>query len=366
MDIAKYIIAVFVILLFLLPCFAEDLDINLPQVASVLEASVSASNEYLIGPGDTLQVFDYITENGQTRPTLIQETIVLPDGTVNIVPVGIMNINGLTLKEVNTLVNKESLKYIKNPSLYISISKLKPINVYVTGAVVRPGSYSNKLPSTVYGAPTRVGNLTESPVLTLMTALEMAGGLENKANIRSIIIHRPMTNQTFTVDLWKMFYEEDFSQDTYLQSGDIVKVPTVQADEELSVETFKSISNATVYPALINVKILGEVHNPGFYQLPTDADLVMALAKAGGTTKFTSNNIFIARLQPDGTIKRIDIKISDAVRNADTLQQRVKVYSNDLIYVNGSNAKRVGNFILETAQGLARSFSAAVLFNVIK
>ncbi len=69
-----------------------------------------------------------------------------------------------------------------------------------------------------------------SPILTLSTALQKAGGLKETADVRHIRISRLAPKQTFDVDLWKLMIDGDVSEDKTLQPGDVVYVPKGGAD----------------------------------------------------------------------------------------------------------------------------------------
>lgn len=357
---------IFSCLFLVFPSFSTadiDMSAHVGPTAS-LKGRVEASAEYVLGAGDILEVFDYITKDNETYPEVIQEVPILPDGTATIVPIGQIRAEGLTLTELNIIVKNEMGKTIRHPRIFVSVSKIRPMDVYIIGAVIRPGHYSSDSPGSLYGAPSRAGTKIGRPIMTATSALELAGGIKSTANIKNIMLYRKRTNEKFNIDLWKLLYEGDTSQDYNLQSGDVIHVPEVNNNDVLSPTEQREISRSTVAPAFINVQVLGAVNSPGIYQLPPESDMIAAIAKAGGPVKDASNNIFIARIQPDGSIKKIKLNMIKTIKKARSEEERIKLYPQDLVFVKYSPIRKFTNFATETSKSLITGASMAVLFNL--
>lgn len=360
-----YIILLTLILL-LIPNYTLS-DTDNPSIISSpsLQGRVQTTPEYVLGAGDILQIFDYITEDNESHPKMIQEVPILPDGTAIIVPIGSIQVEGKTLSELNQYIKNEMQKTIKHPRLFVSISSARPIEIYVIGAVVRPGHYSSDMPGSIMGESKRAGTKLDRPMMTTTDALEQSGGIKNTANIKNITLYRKKTDEKFNIDLWKLMYEGDTSQDISLQSGDVIQVPEVTSNDVLSPKEQREISRSTVAPAFINVQVLGAVKTPGIYQLPPESDMITALVSAGGPSKDASNNVFIARINPDGTVKKIKLNLQKVVKKAKTEEERIKLYPQDLLFVKSSPIKKFADFATETTTGLIRGATMAVLFNMI-
>lgn len=361
----KYSIILTLILL-LIPCYITAETINSSIISSPsLKGRIQTTPEYVLGAGDTLQIFDYITEDNESHPKMIQEVPILPDGTAIIVPIGSVQVEGKTLSELNQYIRNEMGKTIRHPRLFVSISEARPLEIYVIGAVVRPGHYSSDIPGSIMGQSKRSGTKLDRPMMTTTDALEQSGGIKNTANIKNITLYRKKTDETFNIDLWKLMYEGDTSQDISLQSGDVIQVPEVTSNNVLSPREQREISRSTVAPAFINVQVLGAVKSPGIYQLPPESDMITALVSAGGPSKDASNNVFIARINPDGSVKKIKLKLNKTIKKAKTEEERIKLYPQDLLYVKSSPIKRFTDFASETTTTLIKGVTMAILFNMI-
>ncbi|MBY0404255.1 MAG: polysaccharide biosynthesis/export family protein, partial [Cyanobacteria bacterium] len=98
--------------------------------------SNSAGRRYPLGPHDVFSV----TVVG--FPELTSESVqVLPDGQVVLPFVGPLNVNGMTVEQLYRKLTEVYGKYYKNPQVSISMLETKTFRVYVTGAVINPGSY---------------------------------------------------------------------------------------------------------------------------------------------------------------------------------------------------------------------------------
>lgn len=353
------------ILVTITTCQAEILTSSSNSASSSLKGRVQASPEYVLGAGDILEIFDYITKDNETYPEVIQTVPILPDGTATIIPIGQIRAEGLTLTELNEIVRNEMAKTIRHPRIFVSVSRTRPTDVYVIGAVIRPGHYSTDMPGSQMGGDGRSGKTIGRSVMTVTSALEQAGGIKNTANVKNITLVRKRTNEKYNIDLWKLLYEGDVTQDIHLQSGDVVMVPEVNSNNILSAKEQREIARSTVAPAFINVQVMGAVKNPGIYQLPPESDMIVALARAGGLIKSSSNKVIIARINPDGTIKKIKLKVKKAVRKAKTEEERIKLYPQDLVYVKSSPIRKFTNFAGETAKNVVQGVSMAILFRLL-
>ena len=91
------------------------------------------SNDYIIGPGDSLEII-ISRDLG-----LFSKVSVDGEGTIQLPKLERVYVSGLTINELNKLLNKAYLKFIKFPEVATIITNYRPINVFVDGEVVNPG-----------------------------------------------------------------------------------------------------------------------------------------------------------------------------------------------------------------------------------
>ncbi len=136
-----------------------------------------------------------------------------------------------------------------------------PRTVAVLGAVTTPGSY------VVKGGDTQLDRLSEG-LPTVTRAIQLAGGASSSADMRRIQIRRATksgSEQIFYVDLWKFLQEGDLDQNTVLQDGDTIFIPTLAQVNLLEARQLASSNFAADPRTPRSVTVIGEVLRPGSY-----------------------------------------------------------------------------------------------------
>lgn len=136
-----------------------------------------------------------------------------------------------------------------------------PRTVAVLGAVTTPGSY------VVKGGDTQLDRLSEG-LPTVTRAIQLAGGASSSADMRRIQIRRATKSigeQIFYVDLWEFLQEGDLDQNTVLQDGDTIFIPTLAQVNLLEARQLASSNFAADPRTPRTVTVIGEVLRPGPY-----------------------------------------------------------------------------------------------------
>ena len=209
-----------------------------PNAAGPVDAS------YRINPGDQLVlVLTGDVEQSYSLPVTREGFIVIPQ-------VGQIWVNNLTMGELeNVLYSRLGRVYSgvrRGPGatthFYITAARLGSNQIYVTGDVVRPGSY-------------RI-----SSAATALTALYAALGPSNNGSLRQVLIRHG--NGVDTLDVYEYLLNGNTTHDVRLNSGDLVFVPVHGP----------------------RVRIVGEVARPATYEMKPGETLADALRFAGGFT----------------------------------------------------------------------------------
>ena len=141
-------------------CFSGFIANNPPSIAldevNNIKIEVNSSylekiptNDYILGPGDEINVIV-----SREYPELNSiELIIDGEGTIYLPRLNRVYVAGLTLNELNLILNKAFKKFVKFPSVEVSIVRYRPIRVFVQGEVENPGfhtlegSFSLNVPS---------------------------------------------------------------------------------------------------------------------------------------------------------------------------------------------------------------------------
>src|SRR5689334_2244125 len=203
--------------------------------------------DYPIGPGDEV----IVTLWGDNEFT--HAAVVNREATITVPDIGQVVLNGLTLAQAKrTITDRLSAVYsglrARRPTTFVDVTlgKLRTVQVFILGDVVRPGGY------------------TISSVSTVLNALYSAGGPTPRGSMRDVRIIRH--NDVYRhVDLYGYILTGSKAEDVRLQSGDVVFVPPVGKV----------------------VAVLGEVGRPAIYELAA-GERFQALLRLSGGVKSTA------------------------------------------------------------------------------
>lgn len=355
-----------------------SVSMSIPGMAKYDTVVVPQVDPYVLGPGDQLQIVDYSFADAD-KPPLANHTTILPDGTSTIYPLGTVTLSGMTLQQINNLVNKG---HEGSPEIFVSVSRPRPVAVRVLGDVVSPGIYTiepglftskvglQALDNTGsddthsvqpnYTAQNQPTTITSSPPkvnqLTLLTALQLAGGVRETSNITRIRVNRA-TGRVFFVDLWRLITEGDVSQDVQIRDGDTIYVS--RGGQKLDMTNL-----GTAVERTRRVRVIGSVKKPGIYDMRPDDDLYSALAKAGGfDVNAVTRSVILTRKNPDGTVRTESVPMPGKnllgfMHNKGDAVARTPVHNGDVIVVTESAAKKIGP---KTATSMVTTLSAVGL-----
>ncbi|NET53128.1 MAG: polysaccharide transporter, partial [Merismopedia sp. SIO2A8] len=271
-------------------------------------------------------------------------------------------LEGLTIAEaVDELTNRYS-PFINNPCLgvqscqFLTLQLLqpRPMRVNITGEVNRPGVY-------VVGNPAGGFN---SQLQTVTSAIQLAGGITQLADVRNISVYRPQhvgDDVVFPVNFWTLLQEGALEQDVVLRDGDRIAIPTASVIDNTEIT---QLATANFSPVTIQVNVVGEVDAPGIVELPPNASMNQAILAAGGLDKprARGSKVEFIRLNPDGTVTKrtIPLELEDSL-NEDT---NPALRSNDIIIVRRSSVTRISDYLGAITAPLNPLLSIGAIFRL--
>jgi polysaccharide biosynthesis/export protein len=324
-----------------------------PTVEAVPTVEASIEETYTIGAGDKLQI------NLFNVPELSGEVRVGADGQMNLPWIGVVTVNRMTLAEVKQLLIQKYKPFLKRPPLVtMTLLETRPVRVVVAGEVNRPGTYEPTaqnvaLPGTFTATNTTQGNRNVLQWPTLTQALQTAGGITPLANIRQVMVRRPLRDNRMRVtqvDLWSLIRSGNAEQDITLRDGDVIVVPQAAAvDPSMAYR----LGTASFSPRSVRVQVVGEVTRPGPVEIPTNSSLNQALLAAGGfeNDRAQKSAVDFIRLNPDGTVDKRVIAVDLASAPNDVTNPIVR--DNDVVVVQRTKSTKA----TDRAKGLSGFFS---------
>ena len=218
---------------------------------------------------------------------------VQTNGTFFYPYVGQIRAVGRMPSEIRQELTQKLIKYIKDPQVDVRVVGFNSQTVSVAGEVKTP----SRLP------------LTSAP-LTLLDAINAAGGLTDAADPRAVTVRRD--GRIYVVDMQAFLQQGIAANNPVLINGDVVSVPKIQMQEAY---------------------LLGQVVKPGTIDLTKEnLTLTQALTGAGGLSEGQADarGVFVFRNGPLGvTVYQLDVKNPTAF----LVGARFILHPQDVIYV---------------------------------
>ena len=280
----------------LLKPYGYDLFANAPSTFAPT-ASLSVSSDYLLGPGDSLDILFY----GKTNNSFSLE--INREGIVDFPELGPVALAGLSYAEAKAMLKSRIAQQIVGAQVSISMGTLRSMQIFVLGEAFKPGAY------------------TVSSLATVTQALISSGGVSDIGSLRNIQIKR-QGMVVATLDLYDLLMRGDTANDLRLRDSDVIYIPTV-GDQ---------------------VSIMGEVLRPAIYELKGSETAGDLIALAGGlVAKAYAKSVRLERVNATGFMTVVDLDLdSDAGKSfnlavGDHLTVApISDYMENIVSVNGA------------------------------
>jgi polysaccharide export outer membrane protein len=174
-----------------------------PKDKALQPASAPTEDDYLIGPGDILEISVWKEE------ALTRQTVVRPDGFISFPLIGDVLVAGKSTDQLKAEMGKKLGSYVLDASVTVDVKQINSMIIFVTGKVNSPGRF----------------NVNSN--IDVLQALVTAGGLNVFAKRSDIKVFRKENGKTkiFFFDYDDVVEGKRLEQNIRLQRGDIVIVP---------------------------------------------------------------------------------------------------------------------------------------------
>ena len=222
------------------------------------------------------------------------DKVVSNSGEIYLVNIGIFKVAGKTTEKVEAMLLKKFKRYNKKVKVSVLLKTIKNNRVYVLGEVLKPGLY--EIPR-----HDKIKN-------RLMNVVNLAGGFQDQADLRNIVIMRD-DEVTHIANLYQLMNDNDLKQNFALQDADTILVKR----------------------SFVSVYVLGQVNKPGSFPYIQKANFMDYLSEAGGyNEKADAGNVGIVRRKGD----KVEIyKIRADLFNMDNKALQANIKAGDIIYV---------------------------------
>jgi len=252
-----------------LPLFGQSL-FDQPPSTFAPNDLLQVPSDYIIGPGDGLQIRIWGQIGGDLRVTVDRS------GQVYIPQVGQISVAGIHYGDLEQHLKAEISKVFKNFNLTVNVSRLRSIQVLVLGNARYPGAY------------------TISSLSTLVNAILASGGPAPQGSLRDIQVRRDGATIT-DFDFYDLLIKGDKSKDVRLQPGDVLYIPHVGP----------------------LVAIAGSVNTPAIYEMKDNSTLNDLIEVAGDlSTVADTSKITIDRFVDHQVRKTLEFPYDEQSRSS--------------------------------------------------
>lgn len=247
-----------------LPIFGSTLFTDVPSTFAPID-DIPVSSDYVIGPGDELQVQLYGQVNQQGAFQVDRA------GNIQYPDVGTIHVAGIRYQKLGEYLKSQLGRVYRHFDLNVNLGELRSIQVFVVGAARQPGSY------------------TISSLSTLLNALFASGGPQAKGSLRDIQVLRNGSNIVH-FDLYDLLLRGDKTKDVPLVAGDVIFIPPVGPQ----------------------AAIAGSVNNPAVYEIQPGMTVKQLVQLAGGQTSTAlGTHIRIERISGHTTRSVVDVELAE-------------------------------------------------------
>lgn len=257
-------------------------------------ATPSWQQRYTLGAGDKLNFSLF------NRPDLARNEIAIaPDGTVSYLQAIGVQAQGRTIPELRKEIESALATYHESPRVILTPALISSKQFTVIGRVREPGSFQLTRPTTILEGIAAARGIEIGMVSDIVQEI---------ADLERSFVAR--YGRKLDVDLAKLYYEGDFSQNAFLEPNDYVYIASSLRNE---------------------IYVLGEVNRPGRYKLTSRLTVATAVSQAGGYNKqaFKQNVLLIRGSihQPETQV----VKLGDILRGN---SPDIVLQNRDILYVN--------------------------------
>jgi protein involved in polysaccharide export with SLBB domain len=237
-------------------------------------ADVPVPAEYVVGPGDVLEVQLYGKESGRFSLEVGR------DGRIDFPELGPIAVAGQRFDAARAQLERRVAEQLIGVQVAVSMGELRGMQVFVLGDAERPGSYT-------------VGGLS-----TITHALLESGGVKPIGSLRDIQLKRDGVIVR-RLDLYDVLLNGDTSDDVRLLPGDVIFVPPIGR----------------------TVGIEGAVRRPAIYEVGGDATAADLLYLAGGLMPEADPRVArLTRIDVNRQRTVVDLDLSSPVARATPVQ----------------------------------------------
>ena len=175
--------------------------------AFVVPAPPAQSSDYVIQPGDSVDVTFYFHPDNNQRSLLVR-----PDGKLLLPFSGEIQAAGLTTPQLSAEIEKRYALTLRDPRVAVNVKAVNPNRIFVGGEVTKPGF------------------VTYVPGITAVQAIVQVGGWKDTADLEEVVLLQKVSETSneyrpSKLNLAKVVELGDTKADLVLGPSDVLVLP---------------------------------------------------------------------------------------------------------------------------------------------
>lgn len=277
-------------------------------------------NLYRLGAGDAVGVVV------QRFPDLNFQAVIDQEGNITTPLLGKVALQGLTIEQAQEKVRQGINRFVIDPIVLLALTNQRPVLVTLTGEIFRPGVYPLTPPSRI------------------SSALLVAGGATQMADLRSVIVRRTLSDGSTleeNLNLITPLKNGTALPDLRLQDGDVVVVSRLAPGAEKDYDR-GLVARSTLVKPQISVRVLSYARGGlGNVVLPSGSSFLDALTAAAVNPDASNlRRIALIRFDPVQQ-KAISREIDGKKAIMGDMAQNIPLEDNDVIVIGRNLVGRV-------------------------
>ncbi len=251
-------------------------------------------NEYLLGPGDQIN----IQISGIEQFNFLVQ--IDPEGFVNLPKIGMLSLKSKSLAESKLIISEKIKESFKEVRIFISLNKFRRLKTSIVGEV-------KKSSTQIFNSNTR-----------LFDAVTNAG-LTSSSDIRNILIMNDTLKKHY--DLLEFIRTGKKSQNPYLFEGDLIRIN--------KVDKIISIFGAVLYPGnyefVVGEKVVDLIEIAGGYLHNARLDSIEVI------TYSNDNETLVSNFYSQSELQNVILNKFDKV----IVREKTDYFTNRLVRIDG-------------------------------
>lgn len=349
---------------------------NIPELINPIEnfpqpprtSGATFNTDYVLGGGDTIfiDVFQVPQYSGNYQLPI--------DGSISMPLIGRISLQGLSITEASDRISAAYAQYLRRPLINIRLINTRPVNVFISGEVNRPGSYTVVLNPAASGGN---GIISGVQYPSLIQSIQQAGGITLTADLSRVILRRASKADS-VVNVRQMLQTGDRTQDPILRDGDSIFIPTGANQNLLEALQTTNLGIGADIRLPRNIAVIGEVNRPGFYTLVGVAvnntaviggfpTVSLAIQEAGGIKPLADvRNIQVRRFTALGEERNFTVSLWDLLTNGDVTQDTVLQNGDTIIVPKATSLPPGESVALAESRFAPRTIKVSIVGEVVR